>query len=69
MKISGLDVEHGDHVELAHTLHCFSTINMAWIIMIFNGKVYYYVLLWMSSEFSFKTVKSWRFINFQSSVT
>ena len=69
LEISGLDVQHGGHVELAHALHCFSAINTAWINLICNGGVYYCVLLWMSSEFSFKTVYSWRIINFQSSDT
>ena len=60
--------QHGDHVELAHALHCFSAINTAWINFICNGILYYCVFLWMASEFWFGTVYSWRNIYFSKAL-
>ena len=58
LDISGLNFElqHGDHVELPHALHCFSAIITAWITFIFIGILYYGVYQRMSSEFCEKTV-------------
>ena len=43
--------QHGDHVELAHTLHCFSVINKAWITFIFTGLLFYCVYQRMALKF------------------